>query len=134
MPLISSEPMQEIEEKFIPLECDLCPSCECVFSVPAYNFEGVLEEWVCTGLIQKPTDEKDVHDAINTIRICIEKLGGKVTSHEWTTWEASCVALALSMAVTKDLENNQPTLERVEELIKLGYHNQTDLKEGDQEF
>ena len=131
MGLISSEPMQEIEEKCIPLECDLCDSCESVFAVPAYNMDGVLEEWVCVGLIQKPTDEKDIHDTINTIRICIEKPGGRVTSHEWTTWETSCVVTGLNMAITKDLEENQPTLERVEELIKLGYHDQNDQKAED---
>lgn len=110
------------------LSCDLCPSCECVFTAPAYNSEEVLEEWVCSGLIQKPTDENDVHDVMNTVRICILKEHGKITSHEFTTWEASCVATALSLAVTKDLEHNQPTLGRVEELIKLGYTDQNVLK------
>jgi len=110
-------------EEPIELCCDLCDSCESCFTAPAYNVDGVLEEWVCCGLIQKPTDENDVHDIMNTIRICLENQGG-ITSHEFTTWEASCVATALSLAVTKDLEHNQPTLARVKELIKLGYTDQ----------
>ena len=109
----------------IPLTCDLCETCESIFTAPAYNPKGVLEEWVCSGPIQKPTDENDIHDAMNTIRLCIEKPGG-LTAIEWTTWEGSVVATALNMAVTLDLEHNQPTLARVDELIKLGY---TDKKE-----
>ena len=109
----------------IPLKCDLCDTCESIFTAPAHNPDGVLEEWVCSGLIQKPTDEKDIHDSMNTVRLCLEKPGG-ITAHEFTTWEGSVVAAALNLAVAVDLENNQPTLARVEELIKLGY---TDKKE-----
>ena len=118
------------EEKAISLECDLCDVCEPVFTCSAYNDDEILEEFVCSGIITKPGDEKDIHDAINSIRICIEKHEG-VTVHEFTTWEASSVNLALAMAITKDLETNQPTLDRVEELIKLGYKDQNDQKEGE---
>jgi len=119
-----------MSDKPVELSCDLCDSCEPVFSAPGYNPDGVLEEWVCSGLIQKPTDDNNIHDIMNSVRICIEKPGG-LTSYEFTTWEASCVVTALSLAVTKDLENNQPTLARVEDLIKLGYKDQYDLKEGE---
>ncbi len=114
----------------IPLTCDHCDTCESIFTAPAYNTEGVLEEWVCSGIIQKPTDEKDIHDAMNTIRLCIEKPGG-LTAIEWTTWERSIVAAVLNMAVAVDLEKNQPTLGRVEELIKLGYTDQNVQKKGE---
>jgi len=114
----------------IELCCELCDLCEPVFTAPAYNVEGVLEEWVCCGLIQKPTDENNIHDVMNTVRLCIEKKGG-IVSHAFTTWEASCVATGLNMAVTKDLEHNQPTLARVKELINLGYTDQnTEKKEN----
>ncbi len=117
-----------MSKKPIPLTCDLCDTCESIFTAPAYNSEGVLEEWVCSGLIQKPTDENDIHDAMNTIRLCVETPGG-LTAHEWTTWEGSIVAAALTLAVAVDLEKNQPTLGRVKELIKLGYTDQNVQKE-----
>lgn len=113
------------EEMVLTLECDLCDSCEKAFTVPAYNPDGTLEEFFCSGLIPKPMDENDIHDIMNTIRICIGA-PGSITSHEFTTWEASCVSVGMGLAVTRDLEHNQPTLARVEELIKLGY---TDEKE-----
>ncbi len=70
---------------------------------------------------------------MNTVRLCLEKKDG-ITSHEFTTWEASCVATGLNMAVTKDLEHNQPTLARVEELIKLGYKDQNTEKTESKEI
>lgn len=118
-----------MSEKPKELKCDLCDSCESIFTAPAYNTEGILEEWVCSGLIQKPTDENDIHDAMNTVRLCLEKPGG-ITAHEFTTWEGSIVAAALNLTVAVDLENNQPTLGRVEELIKLGYTDQNRKKEN----
>ncbi len=111
------------DNEVILLGCDLCYSCESIFTAPAYNSEGILEEWVCSGLIQNPTDEKDIHDMMNTVRLCLENKGG-ITAREFTTWEGSVVATAMNMAVTVDLEKNQPTLGRVEELIKLGYTDQ----------
>ncbi len=113
----------------VPLTCDLCDTCESVFTAPAYNPEGILEEWVCSGLIQKPTDKKDIHDAMNTVRLCLENKGG-ITAREFTTWEGSVVATALNMVVTVDLEHNQPTFGRVEELIKLRYTDKKENKEG----
>ncbi len=117
----------------VELSCDLCDSCEPVFTAPGYNSDGILEEWVCCDLIQKPTNENDIHDVMNTVRLCLEKKDG-ITSHEFTTWEASCVATGLNMAVTKDLEHNQPTLARVEELIKLGYKDQNTEKTESKEI
>ena len=116
------------EEITVQLKCDLCDTCESIFTAPAYNTKGVLAEWVCSGIIKKPTDENDIHDAMNTIRLCIEKPRG-LTAFEWTTWEGSIVAAALNLAVAVDLETNQPTLGRVNELIKLGYSDQNDQKE-----
>ncbi len=120
----------KVSDEPIPLTCDLCETRESIFTAPAYNPNGILEEWVCSGLIQKPTDENDIHDTINTVRLCLENKGG-ITAREFTTWEGSVVATALNMAVTVDLEHNQPTLGRVEELIKLGYTDQNDQKKGD---
>lgn len=55
------------EDKVLTLECDLCDSCEKVFTVPAYNPSGILEEFFCSGLVPNPMDENDIHDVMNTI-------------------------------------------------------------------
>lgn len=109
------------ESEYI-LECELCDRCEKVMGIPACDENGTVYEWGCVGLITKPQDDKDIHDALNKIRICIETSDpNKLTSHEWTPWEAQMIALATTCVVARYLEDGQPTHDQVKELLKNGY-------------
>lgn len=123
--------MSELEiEEVIPLSCDLCDNCEQVYSI-TYTTDGKDDrEWACVGLIKEPREEKDVHDALNKIRVCIEKDIDKITSHEWTPYEAHSISLLLNMAVNIHLREGQPTVELINELLKNGY---TDRKANEKE-
>lgn len=116
-PTIENEP----ETEYV-LECELCERCEKVMGLPACNKDGSTYEWACVGLITEPEEHNDVHDALNKIRICVETSDPKkLSSHDWTPWEAQMVALAMTCVVAKYLESGQPTHDQVEELLKNGY-------------
>jgi len=113
----------EEEETECILECELCDRCEKVMGLPACNEDGSIYEWGCVGLITEPEEHDDIHDALNKIRICVETSDPeKLSSHEWTPWEAQMVALAMTCVVAKYLESGQPTHDQVEELLKNGYN------------
>ena len=123
MPLMSKEPMQEIEEKRDIIDCDLCDNCEKVIGLPAHNQDEEIYEWACVGLITEPIDPNDIHDHLNKIRICIETNDkDNLTIHEWTPWEAQLVATGLGFAVARYLEDFQPDLETTNHMLKNGFH------------
>ena len=104
------------------LECETCDNCEKVMGLPACLEDGSVYEWGCVGLIIKPEDPNDIHDALNKIRICIESSDpSKLTTHEWTPWEAQMITVAMSIVVAKYLESGQPTHDQVNELLNNGY-------------
>ena len=114
-----TEPLTEDEVE--PIGSDLCQHCDPIYQTVCINDEGKKREWACVGMITQPEDPMNVHDALNTVRICIERGEDKITSHEWTPYEAHTIALMLQMAVNTHLEDGQPTVEHVAELVKLGY-------------
>ncbi|GAG39157.1 unnamed protein product, partial [marine sediment metagenome] len=100
------------EETITALDHELCDSCDVMRAAICYMTQGeVLEEWACIGKITTLRSENDIHDQMNTIRLCVIKPQGGITAHEWTPWEASVVALLLNEAVARHLEDGQPTVE-----------------------
>lgn len=74
--------------------------------------------WLCVGEIIKPENPKDLHEALNEIRLCIVRDSSvdDIISFEWTPYEVSRVAMALTWAVSNYLIKEQPTLEAKDEL------------------
>lgn len=95
---------------------ELCDRCEMWGFEYAGDEEGELEKlykWLCVGGIIKPDVPKDRHEEFNQVRICILKSlkPFKVTSHEWTPWEALRVVTALGSAISNCLIDEQPKME-----------------------
>jgi len=110
------------EEEIKYLSCDLCDLCDQIYSTICYDDDGG-REWACVGLITEPTNKKNIHDNLNTIRLCIEKENdqSKITTHEWTVYEAHTIALLLNMAVNVEVKEGQPTIEKVNQLLEIGF-------------
>jgi len=110
------------EETIEELSCEYCKRCFSIDSAVCHRTnEGEAYEWACVGIITKPRRKKNIHDLINSIRLCITRKDGGITSHEWTHYEASCISMLLSEAVTYALRDGQPSPENIIELMKRGW-------------
>ena len=74
--------------------------------------------WLCVGEIIKPENPKDLHEKLNEIRLCIVRDSSvhDIISFEWTPYETSRVAMALTWAVSNYLIKEQPDIEDIDEL------------------
>lgn len=118
------------DEEIIPLESHLCDNCKPIQTMSCYvEHDDTKQEWACVGLIPEPGDLNDTHDNLNTIRLCIHAGPDEIIVHEWTAYEANSIILLLSMAVNLELQQGQPTVELINELMeKTGL---TDRLKGD---
>ena len=81
------------------------------------NEEEIPQKWVCVGNIPKPNDPNDTHDLVNKIRICIRKNDKETDQYEWTPYEASIISAFLTMAISNELYEDQPYLDKDNKLI-----------------
>ena len=106
-------------EEIIQLESELCDNCEAIQTMTCFvDHDDIMQEWACVGKIPEPRHSNDIHDNLNTIRLCIHKGPDEIVSHEWTPYEASCISLLLNMAVNYELQSWQPTVELINELME----------------
>lgn len=106
------------EKKLIALDLETCDMCHRLGNeISALNDKEDLM-WLCVGEIIKPDSPEDLHEALNEIRLCIirDSSVDDIISFEWTPYEASRVAMALTWAVSNYLIKKQPTLEDIDEL------------------
>lgn len=112
--------MDEEEKELIPLDLDCCDKCHGL----GYETSAIDEKrnlmWLCVGEIIKPENPKTLHEKFNEIRICIirDRSKDEIVSFEWTPFEASRAAMALTWAVSNYLCREQPKLEEIKELQK----------------
>jgi len=106
------------EKKLFEIEVDTCDMCHRL----GYEYSVLNDEedlmWLCVGEIIKPENPEDLHEALNEIRLCVVKSSSidDIISFEWTPYEASRVAMALTWAVSNHLIKKQPRLEDIDEL------------------
>ena len=106
------------EKKLFELNLETCDMCHRLGTeTSALNDEEDLM-WLCVGEIIKPENPKDLHEALNEIRLCIvrDTSVDDVISFDWTPYEAARVAMALTWAVGNYLVNEQPVLEDLDKL------------------
>lgn len=106
------------EKKVFEIDLETCDMCHRLGTeISALNDEEDLI-WLCVGEIIKPKAPKDLHEALNEIRLCVvrESSDNDVICFEWTPYEASRVAMALTWAVSNYLIKRQPVLEDIEAL------------------
>jgi len=120
---------QEPEETILELNHEYCDNCLSIFSAVCHSEKtGEAYEWSCVGHIPSPRRENNIHDLVNTIRLCIIKKNYEdetenITCHEWTPYEASCISMLLSIAVTEGLRESQPSPEEIRGLKEKGWEN-----------
>lgn len=106
------------EKTLKPLDLDLCERCYRL----GYESSSINEQedlmWACVGEIIKPENPKDLHEKFNEIRLCIlrDEETDDIVSFEWTPYETSRMAMALTWAVSNYLVKEQPTLSDLEKL------------------
>ncbi len=88
-------------------DIDLCSTCERFASDAGslpdskIKLDGMVKT-LCVGLIKKSGDPKDLHDALNTIRLCLVRLDGEgIDCSDYTEFETLVVAECLIHAVTE---------------------------------
>ena len=112
--------VEEEEKELLPLDLDCCSQCHRL----GYETSAIDEEkdlmWLCVGEIIKPDNPQNLHEKLNEIRICLIRGDdiNDIVSFEWTPFEASRAAMALTWAVSNYLCKDQPKLEEMEELQK----------------
>ncbi len=117
------------EKKMLELDLDTCDMCHRLGTeISALNDEEDLM-WLCVGEIIRPEAPKDLHEKFNEIRLCVVRDSSvdDIISFEWTPYETSRVAMALTWAVSNYLIKGQPALEDIEEL------NRSLLKEAEKD-
>ena len=109
------------EKKLLEIDLDTCDLCHRL----GYEISAITEEedlmWLCVGEIIKPDNPEDLHEALNEIRLCVVRDSSVVdfadiTSFEWTPFETSRVAMALTWALSNHLIKGQPALEDIDAL------------------
>lgn len=106
------------DKKLIELDLETCDMCHRLGTeISALNDEVDLT-WLCVGEIIKPENPKDLHEKLNEIRLCIVRDSSvdDIISFEWTPYETSRVAMALTWAVSNYLIEEQPVIEDIDEL------------------
>ena len=106
------------EKKLFELNLETCDMCHRLgYESSALNEEEDLM-WLCVGEIIKPEHPKNLHEKLNEIRLCLVRDSGvdDIISFEWTPYEATRVAMALTWAVSNHLIKEQPKLEDIDEL------------------
>ena len=106
------------EKKLLEIEIDTCDMCHRLgYEVSSLNDEEDLM-WLCVGEIIKPENPEDLHKALNEIRLCVvrDSSDDDIICFEWTPYEVSRIAMALTWAVSNHLIKGQPALEDIEAL------------------
>ncbi len=109
--------LMDDEKTLKSLNLDLCERCYRL----GYESMSINEQedlmWACVGEIIKPENPKDLHEKLNEIRLCIirDEVTDDIVSFEWTPYETSRMAMALTWAVSNYLIKEQPTLSDLEE-------------------
>lgn len=106
------------KDEYIDWEVDQCDNCVRTAHHAMHNEKkGISEKWFCVGNIPQPNDPNDTHDLVNKIRICIKKNDKETDQYEWTPYEASIISAFLTMAISNELYEDQPYLEKDNKLI-----------------
>ena len=112
------------KDEYIDWKVDECENCvRTAHHAMWHGKEDELsEKWLCIGNIPSPENPNDTHDLVNKIRICLknDKPDKTADQFEWTPYEASLVSAFLTMAVSNELYEDQPYLDKENTLILAG--------------
>jgi hypothetical protein len=107
-------PKEEYPKQMI---CEKCKECDIFFIAESGSMDGIGNEYVCSGIIIKPKDPKDVHEKFNRIRLCVCRNGLDFDAgfdiKEMTELEAADIISVLGSCLSASLNRLQPTTKQI---------------------